>query len=229
MLSRAERSCAWSAICCVRTSTCPPSAITCAFCEWVLAASTASACCFASAHRVPARMLKELSSTIRSGRPLASAAGRRINGSASAGVASSSACRARRTSGNSLAVVWSHAFAADAQRPARSAQPGLPETTAQEIPSVSRLPQRKVFAQRSVERLVGYKQLIVHPRCLRTGAKLFNVRIDLRSVGRFRVLRYNFDLPVGFKINQQRGSLQHGPYLLRIEDMKQHYIVAMEA
>jgi len=89
MLSSAERSCASSAIGCVSTSNCPPSAITCAFCECGFVASNASACCFASANRVPARMLKESSNTISSKRPFAPAAGRRTNGSANASTTSS--------------------------------------------------------------------------------------------------------------------------------------------
>ena len=65
-------------------------AITCALCECGFAARVASACCFASANRVPARMLKESSSTISSKRPFAPAAGRRTNGSANASTTSSS-------------------------------------------------------------------------------------------------------------------------------------------
>src|SRR3981189_1224137 len=154
---------------------------------------------------------------------------RRAADTATAGAASSSACRARRTSMNSPAAVWSHASAANERRPAHPAPRGPPETMAQESPSVPRLPQRKILAQRFIKRLISHEQPIVHSRSPRACAKLFNMRLHLRAIGCLRILGNDFDLLIGFKINQQRRPLQYRTDLLRIENMKQHHIVAMEA
>src|ERR1700759_1520897 len=99
-----------------------------------------------------------------------------------------SECRARRTSANLPVAAWSHAFAKDARRPARPALPGPPETMAQESPSVPRMPERKIFAQGCIERLIGDEQVIIHSRCPRGRAKLFDMHLHLRAIDRFCVL-----------------------------------------
>src|SRR2546430_7504248 len=62
MFSSAARNGASSVIAAVRTSSCPPRLMICAFCPCGFPASSASAFCFASPKRVLARMLKEWSS-----------------------------------------------------------------------------------------------------------------------------------------------------------------------
>src|SRR6202012_1453092 len=94
----------------------------------------------------------------------------------------------RRTSANLPVAAWSHVSAKDARRPARPALPGLPETMAQENPSVPRMPQRKILAQGCIERLIGDEQVIIHSRCPRGRAKLFDMHLHLRAIDRFCVL-----------------------------------------
>src|ERR1035438_2120221 len=96
-------------------------------------------------------------------------------------------------------------------------------------PSVTCLPQRKIFAQRRIERLIGNEQLIIHPRRPGARTKVFDMRIDLCAIGGLNVFGNHFDLSIGFQIDEDRRSLHHRPYLLRIENMKQHYLVPVES
>src|SRR6185437_8802160 len=98
------------------------------------------------------------------------------------GAAWSFACRARRTSASSLGVALPHACAAGARRPERPAPPGPRKTMAQGSPSVTRLPQGEVFAQRRIERLTGDEELVIHARRLGFRAKVLDMRVHFGAV-----------------------------------------------
>src|SRR5260370_20992434 len=113
-----------------------------------------------------------------------------------AGSGSSSAYLARRTSASLQAAAYLGAVAEGAKRSAPPALSPHPETMARESPLVTLLPQRKILAQRIIERLIGDEQLIIHtrPACART--KLFDMRIYLRAIARLRIFGNAFDLSI---------------------------------
>ena len=90
----------------VRTSSCPPRLMICVFCPCGFPASSARAFCFASPKRVPARMLKEWSSTIRSSRKFASAVAFRSYGFANASTTSSTNAHRSANSTRYLSLRW---------------------------------------------------------------------------------------------------------------------------
>src|ERR1035437_8618452 len=81
-------------------------------------------------------------------------------------------------------------------------------------PSVTCLPQRKIFAQRRIERLIGNEQLIIHPGRPGARTKVFDMRIDLCAISGLDVFGDNFDLSIGLQINQDGISLHHFFFLM---------------
>ena len=67
------------------------------------------------------------------------------------------------------------------------------------------------------------------PAAARTRAKLFDVRVDLGSIRGLRVFGNDFDPLIGFEIDEDRRSFHRRPNLLRVENMKQHHFIAVEA
>src|SRR5205807_758115 len=137
-------------------------------------------------------------------------------------------CLVRRTSENLPAAAWLCAAAADVQTPARPAPPAHPETMVRENPSVTRLPQREISAQGSIERLTRNQYLIIHPRTLCARTKLLDMGIDLRAISSFRIFGDYLNSPVRFEVDKERRSPQLRANLLRIENVKQHHLVAMK-
>src|SRR5580698_2076220 len=53
--------------------------------------------------------------------------------------------------------------------------------------------------------------------------------LHLRAIGCLCILGNNLNLVIGFEVDEDRRRFQFRLYLLRVENMKQHDIVAMEA
>src|SRR5579862_4971171 len=97
-----------------------------------------------------------------------------------------------------------------------------------ESPSITCLTQRKIFAQRQIQRLIGYEQLIIHPQRTRPRTYLLNMCIDSRAIC-FRIIRNDLESLIGLKVNQDCRPLHHWVDLLRIENVEQDHLVAVEA
>src|SRR5271154_3790944 len=83
------------------------------------------------------------------------------------GAASNSVFLVQRTSANSPASASSSAASADGCTPAAPAQPGPRETMEREIPSSPSRPKEQILAQRRIQRLVRYQQVVIQSRSTR--------------------------------------------------------------
>src|ERR1700744_5487737 len=130
---------------------------------------------------------------------------------------------------NSPAVAWWCADATNEHRQEYLSPSTQSETMEPESPSVASMTNSEILAQRAIQRLVGDQQVIVDPCASCSATQLFNVSIHLAAIFIKRVLRNHFESLVCLQIHQDRRRTQIRLYLLRIKNMKQHHLIAMEA
>ena len=66
-------------------------------------------------------------------------------------------------------------------------------------------------------------------RRARARAQCLDVRVHFGAIRGFHVFRNDFHLAIGFQIDEHRRALHRRPNLLRVENVKQNDLIAVEA